>query len=657
MQSSGMNELTKHNQRRRREVELVVAQQRAAQRSAAFPSFQEYPLAALERRVASALAAHAQQGPIEVKFELIERARYGGDVSLKLPQLLRDGGPKEFIRKHVPWITALLSGPEFAGTFIKVEAKGMYINLTLSDRWLLEGASAVANIGAAFGRSDTQREQTFVVDYSSPNVAKVLHAGHIRSTIAGHVLSNLFEATGALVYRVNHINDFGGFGFMLEGQRRFAAQFPPELTANGRLLELYRIRRGVERVLEQRKAFSAFDDDERALVARYFPAATDLDQLASSFAEYVAESDRRFAALEAGDAQEVQLWQEMVSWSLSDFERFYQALNVHFELVIGESFYYEAGDAVVERCLADGKVVLYSAELAKSDLAQLESRCTAGSITPAERDAQTKLINKDIGAVYLRREIFAPTDIVYVVGQEQRVHFDRLFRSSYQMGLATPEQLRFQHVYFGFYVDARTGKKLSSRQSVANVTGMLEESIKYFRARLSERVEQSGDELDNAARQLAVGSIVFNDLKQDIKGSVEIDSSDIRATIDTFEDSGGAYVVYAACRARSILRRLGRAPTPASELTEFQLDAQEVEVLLKVLQTPQRVALAARTSNPSVLVRHLLELATLYNSYYARAPVFVDGVGNPARLLITQAVQIALTNGLALCHVECPEVI
>ena len=508
-----MSELTKLNQNRRRDIEAAVARQREAHASASVPPFHDYPLAALERRVAEALSAKSQRGPLEVKFELIERGRYGGDVTLKLPQLLRDGGPKEFIKVHLPWILELLNGPEFAGTFAKIEAKGMYINLTLSDRWLLEGAHAVATIGRDFGRTDTQLGQTVVVDYSSPNVAKVLHAGHIRSTIVGHVLANLLEANGALVYRVNHINDFGGFGFLLEGYRRFGGSFPAQLGANERLLELYRIRRGVERVLEQQKPLDALEADERDLVARYFPAATDLAELGAAFADFEAASDQRFAALEAGAADEVALWRDMVSWSLADFERFYTALGVHFELVIGESFYFDAGDAVVESGLRHGTALVYTQQHADQEIAALDARAKAGEITQAERDNLARLIGKDVGAVVVpldrgerfvvrradgrsiyatrdlgavqvRRELFGPTEIVYVVGQEQRVHFDRLFRACYRMGIAAPDALRFQHVSFGFYVDARTGKKLSSRESVANVTKMLEESARYFRERL-----------------------------------------------------------------------------------------------------------------------------------------------------------------------------
>jgi arginyl-tRNA synthetase len=244
-----------------------------------------------------------------------------------------------------------------------------------------------------------------------------------------------------------------------------------------------------------------------------------------------------------------------------------------------------------------------------------------------------------------------------VVGQEQQVHFDRLFRAAYAIGLASPSRLRFQHLYFGFYVDAASGKKLSSRDSVANVNHLLSASVIYFRSRLSARVDRASQELDRAARELAIGSLVFNDLKQDIKGTVEIDASDIQATVATFEKSGGAYVVYAACRARSILRRHGRKPTPADQIAEFDLDNQEIELLLALQAIPEKVAAAASQTNPSILVRHLLEVANIYNSYYMAAPVIVDGVANPARLLITQAVQQSLISGLALCHIECPEAV
>ncbi|UDF04115.1 arginine--tRNA ligase [Asticcacaulis sp. AND118] len=683
-----MNALAEVNSSRLSEVNAFVARYRRERAASASVAFDAYPLPRLEKRITTALSARAGQA-LDIKFDFIDRAKMGGDLALRFPQLLKDGGPKGFMANHLPWIVEILSGPDFADAIAKLETKGMYINLTLSDGWMLSGAQAVTDIGAHFGDSDALKGRSAVVDYSSPNVAKTLHAGHIRSTIVGHVLSNLWERSGADTFRVNHINDFGGFGFMLEGYRRFGAVFPADFGDNDKLLEIYRIRRSVERILEGAKPSAEWEAEDAAIAGRYFPGATNLDALKAAFGDYVAASDARFRALEQGDAAEVALWIDMVKWSLQSFEGFYDALNIHFDLVLGESFYYQAGDATVEAALQSGKAVIYTEAHAQEAIAIEEARFAAGDIGEIERDTLIKSIRKDIGAavvlldnnerfvvrradgqsiystrdmgaIRLRSEMFDPTDTFYVVGQEQQVHFNRLFRSAYVTGIADPARTTFQHVYFGFYVDAQTGKKLSSRQSVSNVIGLLSAAQVYFRNRLSDRVDSDEAELSRAAQELAIGSIVFNDLKQDLKGAVEIDASDMDATIAGFERSGGAYVVYAACRARSILRKNGGGVAKLDGLNpefNYQIDAQEADLLLKVQQIPQKVVAAAKAANPSVLVRHLMDVAAIYNSYYTRVPVISDGVANPARLVITQAVQVALTRALSICHIECPEAI
>lgn len=679
-----MNALAEVNSSRLSEVKAFVARYRRERAASYLPDFDAYALPGLEKRITDALSARTGY-TLDIKFDLIDRAKMGGDIALRFPQLLKDGGPKGFMANHLPWIVDILNGADFADAIAKLETKGMYINLTLSDGWLLNGAQAVTAIGAHFGDSDALRGRSAVVDYSSPNVAKTLHAGHIRSTIVGHVLSNLWERSGADTFRVNHINDFGGFGFMLEGWRRFAAQFPADFAENDRLLDIYKIRRSCERIIEGGKPASEWDAEDAAIAGRYFPEAVTTEALKAAFGAYVSASDARFRALEQGDGEEVALWIDMVKWSLQSFEGFYDALNIHFDLVLGESFYYQAGDAVVEAALASGKAVVFSEADAEAATAIEDARFAAGDIGEIERDTLIRSIRKDIGAavvqldnnerfvvrradgqsiystrdmgaIKLRSEMFDPTDAFYVVGQEQQIHFNRLFRSAYATGIADPEKTAFSHVYFGFYVDAQTGKKLSSRQSVSNVIGLLSAAQVYFRNRLSDRVDSDEAELSRAAQELAIGSIVFNDLKQDLKGAVEIDASDMDATIAGFERSGGAYVVYAACRARSILRKNGGGTVDLSGVS-YEMDAQEADLLLKVQQIPQKVVAAAKAANPSLLVRHLMEVATIYNSYYTRVPVITDGVAHPARLAITQAVQVALTRALSICHIECPEAI
>ncbi len=678
-----MNELMRYNANRRREVEAIRDEHIATHQGRSRPRYVDYPLPRLKMRIAAALSERWQKGRIEPQIELIDREQFGGDLALKVPQLLGDGGPKPFIQMHLPWIVEVLQGQDFADAIAAVQTKGMYINITLTDRWFLASAQAVADLGINFGLSDAQADQTILVDYSSPNVAKVLHAGHIRSTIIGHVLCNLHEGCGALVWRVNHINDFGGFAFTLEGYRRFAQQFPPEMSENDRLLEIYRIRRTLERVVAEKKELDALDAEGRSVIERYFLDVKDRASLQAAFDDYVKASDARFAALEAGEKEEVELWAQMVEWSMEEFEKFYGALDIHVDFVIGESFYFQAGDQLVDRALAEGTAIRYTEAEAEKDLAEVDAMLARGEIAPPDAAQRKDAIHKDIGAfvapldvgerfvvrradglsiyatrdlgaIALRREIFDPTDMTYVVGQEQRVHFSRLFKSAYKVGIATPDDVRFEHVWFGFYVDARTGKKLSSRDSVANVHQLLTTSIEYFRDKSAERGVLTEQELDVTARQLAVGSLVFNDLKQDVKGAVEIDTAALDAAIAGFEKSGGAYVVYTACRARSILRKYGKPLPRVDSIWEGEIDPQEALLLLKIQQIPERVVSAAEQSNPTVLIRHLLDTASVYNSYYTRIQVITHGVVDPLRLLFTKAVEQSLTNALRLCHVQCP---
>ncbi len=679
-----MNALAKFNEVRRREVEDSRGNVERLRSSQIFPTTSAYPLSALEKLIVRVLQERSGSTDISLDVDFIDRRRFGGDLALKLPDLLEENGARAYIEKHIPWIVEALRGADLVNVIRRVDHKGIYVNVTLTEEWFLHSVQSIVDLAEEFGRNDTRVDRTQIIDYSSPNVAKVLHAGHFRSTMIGHVLANLNEACGALVYRVNHINDFGGFGFMLEGYRRFNEYFPETMSPNGRLLEIYAIRRALERAVAEGRGPGTAGDADAALLGRYFPGVTTNAALREVYEEFVAASDTRFARLEEGDQDEVELWKMMVEWSLEDFRSFYAALGIHIEFTIGESFYLDAGNAVVDQAIRTGKAVKFGKQLLDEKIAGLDHAVETGEITQAVHDKSVALLEKDLGAIVvllpggeqlvvrrsdgrsiyatrdlgaikLRREIFDPTDIYYVVGQEQRVHFSRLFQAAEVLGLAGPSELYLKHIYFGFYVDADSGKKLSSRDSVAGVTELLAASVEHFRKRSAEHAEMSEEELDIASRQLAVGSVVFNDLKRDMKASVGISKGDLSPTISEFEKSGGSYVVYTACRARAILRRYGRPLPHAADITSFEVNEQEAVLIPKILEFPSKVAKAASEENPSLLVRYLLDLAAVYNTYYASSPVLEGSKANEFRLLITRAAQLALTNGLSLCHVECPE--
>lgn len=678
-----MNELAALNEARRQEIIDIRDTIRLRHSEQQFSAAASYPLAVLRDRISAALRDEFGRADLAWESDLLDRSRFHADVALRIPALLRESGAKEYIASQAPRIAKALRSPVLAEIVADVSQKGIYVNVRLADAWFLAGVGMMAEHGERFGLNDSRASRTEVVDYSSPNVAKVLHAGHLRSTIIGHVLCNLYEACGALVYRVNHINDFGGFGFMLEGYRRFQPFFPADMPANERSVTIYSVRRALERAVGASAELASLPEAERELIATYFPGATTAKDLLVAYDEYTDASEARFSRLEEGDLAEVSLWKQIVDWSLDDFQSFYAALGIQIDFTIGESFYLDAGIRVLERAVAQGRAYKLTQAIIDVQVADLDRAVTAGEMTQEARDAAAGALAKDLGALVIplpggerlvalrsdgrsiyatrdlgaiavRRQVFDPTDINYVVGQEQRVHFARLFQAAEVLGLLTPDEVRLKHTYFGFYVDAATGKKLSSRDSVAGVNELLAESVAYYREKTAANGGMSEEEVEEAAQQLAVGSVIFNDLKSDMKGTVSIARGELAPTIAAFEKSGGPYVVYAACRARAILRRYNRPLPQAAHIAAFDVNDQEALLILRLFEFPEKVARAAADDNPAVLVRHLLDIAGIYNSYYAAAPVLHEGGANEFRLLITKAVQDVLIGGLKLLHIECP---
>jgi arginyl-tRNA synthetase len=622
----------------------------------------------------------------EVLVDLIERGRFGADLALKFPSLLKDGGPRRFATDHAPAIRAALEGAEFADEVATVDSVGMYINIKLRDEWLLAAARSIAGAGPSYGRSYPLVAECYVVDYSSPNVAKSLHAGHIRSTIIGAVLSNVLEEAGGLVFRINHINDYGGFGFLLEGHRRFEDSLSAGSDINERSLEIYRLRRVLERAIADGASVADLPGPDADLVRLVLPGIESQNDLMEAMDEFEAAADRRFAALEAGDPEEMALWKQIVAASLEDFSTFYRSLDISFDFIIGESFYAQLGLKLVDEWLQSGAAVLYGDDEATADLRHLQDSVAAGDISAGEFESLGQAIRKDIGAVVvrlspseryvvrrgdgrsiyatrdlaavaLRQKLFEPTSFIYVVGQEQKTHFERLFAASYQLKLADRRRTTFDHIYFGFYVDAHTHKKLSSRESATGVVELFDTAQAYFLSRVSDRLVEGDEDPVEVARQLTIASLVFNDLKQDTRSSVEMDMKNPTAMVEVFDKSGGAYVIYTACRAGSIVRKAAGHPEAAGPDVPTGLDPEEARLLLQVLDFPTVVAYAAQQRSPSVLVRHMFDVSNLYNSYNAKARVITDGGVITSRLLTTAAVEQTLRNGLKLCNVDCPEYI
>ncbi len=226
------------------------------------------------------------------------------------------------------------------------------------------------------------------------------------------------------------------------------------------------------------------------------------------------------------------------------------------------------------------------------------------------------------------------------------------------------EKLDLKHISHGFYVDAESGQKLSSREGAQNIIHLIEESIKYFREKYNERAKLdkdpiilTDDEKDISAKRLAVGSIAFNDIKQDKKFPISF-HKDLLNNIKNFEESGGAYIMYSIARANSIIRKSDKklSDIAITSLNLSKIEVIEIELLKKVADLPRVILRSSETDNPAYLAEYLLRLANDYNSYYENYDVLSSGkLEYPHRLFITHVVATALSNGMKICHAEAPD--
>jgi arginyl-tRNA synthetase len=629
-----------------------------------------------------------------VEIEFIDREQFKADVAIKVPHLMKTRGIPVYTKEFIPQIIANLEASDFFKEHIeKITPTGIYINLLMKPGFFLSLLNDALTLGDSYGLSDKHKGESIVLDYSSPNMAKHLHAGHVRSTLIGEVLAKIYEATGYTVHRLNYLNDWGGMGAIMEAYMRLSAKnaLPKVADANDLLYQIYLLVRKAEKTGTSNTAEKIFEEAKEEL-ANLVGEFADFADYKNKYAEFLEAGRARFKNLEAGNAEEFLLWQKMRDWSLSEFNKFYEILNIKHDYLLGESFYSKSGADLVKEKLAGGMVVQFTKELADEEVRKSQLAFEAGTIKKTVLEKLLQEISHDIGAyvvmlpsgarmvvmradgatIYATRDLvsakhrletFLPSRLVYEVGQEQTEHFKHLFEAVLALNLNKGAMVDLKHVYHGFYVDADTGQKLSSREGAQNVVSLVEESIKYFRNKYDERSTGeraqvfTEDEKEKNSRLLAIGSITFNDIKQDKKFPIQF-HKELTKNIKNFEESGGAYIMYSIARARSILRKSDKkvSDIDIDSLDLTKLEQIEINLIKKVAELPRIILKAGDTDNPAVLAEYLLHLANEYNSYYENFEVLEAGkLAYPHRLLISSAVATAMANGLKLCHAEAPE--
>ena len=505
-----------------------------------------------------------------------------------------------------------------------------FVNLSLRDEWVASSVLACRTL------RDAGRGAVAVIDYSSPNVAKPMHIGHIRSTILGEAIKRVMRATGYTVIADNHLGDWGTqFGKLLVAWRRWLDPAAFEAHPVGELLRLYVKYSDEEKA--QRKAMGAAKPEK---------ADGEEDDGAEKDApELLREARAELVKLQRGDAESVALWRRFIDVSMHEFERVYRRLDVSFDVVLGESAYNDRLAGTVDRLLSEG-----IAEHSEGAVVVTFEKARDGEAMPPllvrKADGGFLYGSTDIATVLYREERWHPSRVIYVTDERQQLHFRQFFAASRRLGVKTS----LEHVWFGL-MRLPEGTFSTRDGNVIGLEALLDEAERRALDVARQcNPDLSDEEAREVARKVGIGAVKYNDLSRD------------RTTLVTFTwdkalaltGNTAPYLQYTHARICSILRKAADQELVAGEVGA--LEAAERGLALRLLSFDEAVDEVSRTSRPHLLCDYLYELATAYSTFYNECPVLKsEGAVRASRLRLCELTVAVLREGLMLLGIEAPE--
>ena len=492
--------------------------------------------------------------------------------------------------------------------FDKVVATGPYVNFFLNKAEISgQVIKEVVKEGADYGQQNEGKGENVTIDLSSPNIAKPFSVGHLRSTVIGDALSNIFRKMGYNTIKINHLGDWGKhFGLLMVAYKKWGSKEAVEANPIDELLQLY------VRINAEIENDPALDDEGRLW----------------------------FKKLEDGDPEATELWQWFRDESLVEFNRIYELLGVEFDSLNGEAFYNDKMD--------EGIKILEEKGLLEESKGASIVNLDDVNLPPAmikKSDGATLYITRDIATAMYRARTYNFVKSIYVVGQEQSNHFRQLKAVLKKMGFDWSDDMT--HVDFGLVTKNR--QKLSTRKG--NII-LLEPTLQEAISRAKSQIEDKNPELENkeaVAHAVGVGAVKFYDLKTDRRNGYDFD---LEAMV-SFEGETGPYIQYAYARIRSILRKADFTPDANAD---YRLNDAESWEIIKLLQDFSRVVKrAADNYEPSLIAKYAISLAQAFNKYYAHTRILDESPERDSRLALSYSTAVVLKEALRLLGVDAPE--
>lgn len=580
----------------------------------------------LKELIASSLGISA----FDFSLEIPEREDFGDYTTNLAMQVFSDQNRLEKIKVDFkdaknPFILAskivekLGSDRNLMHFVSKIEVKNSgFINFWLKDDILIDNLIYIDNLRDSYGASKIGTGKKVVIDYSSPNIAKQFSIGHLRSTIIGQALYNIYCFLGYKVIGDNHLGDWGTqFGkliFMLKN-------YPPRYLDIKTLEKLY----------------------------------VDFHLLSEKDKSLEAEGRSWFKKLEEGERTARLLWRKCLKISLGEFKRIYDLLDVSFDYMLGESFY----ENEIKSLLEDKKLLanLEDGE-GGAKIIRLDEFGIKTPLMLLKSDGATTYAARDLACIRYRVRHFRPRIIIYEVGQEQTLHFKQVFAAARKLGYV-PDDTVLYHTRHGLYLSAE-GRKFSTRKGgIVNLEEVLNEAI----AKAREIIESSATsrnlsqkEVERVSNDVGIGAIKYFDLKHSVQSNIVFDWQKVL----TLEGNSGPYLQYTFARAFSVLGKAADFNLDFKvkyNLSGVLLLNEERSILRQVFQFGEVVQKAAFSYSPNILCDYLFKLSQKYNSFYDKYPILKeeDLQKRFLRLKLTEAVSWVLKNGLGLLGIKVIE--
>jgi arginyl-tRNA synthetase len=504
----------------------------------------------------------------------------------------------------------IVSGLKLPREIEKAEAKGAYVNFFLNKKVLAENIlNDIIKEKSKYGSGNEGRGKTVVVDFSAPNIAKPMSIGHLRSTLIGNSLIQIFKFLGYRTAGINYMGDYGTqFGKLIVAYNKWGSKYKKELEKNPirTLLELY----------------TKFHDE------------------AEKDEKLEDEARREFKKLEEGNKKNLGLWKKFKDSSLKDFNKFYKLLGVNFDVISGESEYREKAMRLANELQKKGIAV----ESAGSLVIDLKDYAMPPCLLK-KSDGATLYATRDLAAAIDRYNKYKFDKMLYVVGSEQRLHFQQVFRSLEILGHEWAKKC--VHVNFGLIYLPEGGKISSRKGGGVFMDEVVEKIISMSRKLITSDVSEK--EKDKIAEDVGISALIYGDLSNDRIRDVEFDWDKILR----LEGDSGPYLQYSCRRAASILEK----EKFNGKFSIENLNDEEKALITELSQFPKIIKEASFHYTPHIIANYSNRLAQLFSNFYEKCPVIkADEKDKQKRLAIVYAVKTVLANCLMLLGMRIPSI-